>query len=404
MLKQRTQSIVIVLAALFAVMASSFAYSESEQNQGGHEGPEKHGGEREGEKRRVHLTPEQRQKLAIDVMKAPGSNANNTLHAPATTAFDPDRVAKVGPLVPAKVIRVTADLGERVEAGETVVVLESVELGETKADYLRALARMETNKADYQREKQLAEDNIASEAELLEARAKYRESQAALNAIKEKLRIYGLDSRTIGAISADNETPLSRFKLGAPQSGVVQKRDLTPGDMLTPQDTPIHLVNTDKLWLMVDAYERQLPHLKPGMKVTFNVEALPDVQVTGTLDWVSRELDKKTRTVKARAVIDNANGRLSAGLFGQATLHSTGGKRFAMIPLDAVQTIHKQSMVFIPADEENAFQAVPVKLGEKAQDQVEILDGLAPGDRVVVNGAFDLKSTLTAGGRSAGHN
>ena len=389
----------IAILAVLTLSIASPVSAEKKEHQG-----EGHSEDRQsGEQKAVHLTDEQRRQVAIQVIQAPAGNAQSTLQAPATTAFDPDRVAKVGPLVNAKVIRVTTDLGDRIKAGETVAVLESVELGETKTDYLRAKARLETNKADYQREKNLADQNIASEAELLEARAKYRESQAAVDAITEKLRIYGLNKKAVEDISVDNETPLSRFKLGAPQAGTMQKRDLTPGDMLSPNDTPIHLVNTDKLWVMVDTYERQLPYLTPGMKVTFNVEALPEVQVTGTIDWVSRELDAKTRTVKTRAVIDNGDGRLSAGLFGQATLYTEGGPRLAMIPVDAVQRIHEQSMIFVPGDEANAFKAVPVKLGDEAGDQVEVLQGLAPGDDLVVGGAFDLKSILTASGRSAAH-
>ncbi|HKJ70771.1 MAG TPA: efflux RND transporter periplasmic adaptor subunit [Gammaproteobacteria bacterium] len=367
---------------------------------------------------KLHLTEAQRGRLDLQVAEAEAGSAEGTLEMPATVHFDADRVARIGPRLRAKVVRVTKDLGTRVEKGETVAIMDSVALGKAKARYLTAQAAFETARADFRREQELADKQISSEAELLDARARFREARARRDAAMEELRLYGIARERIRGIEADSRRPLSRYRLTSPLAGVVQKRDLTPGQTVGPEETPIHVVDTGRVWVLLEAYERHLPMIESGQTVRFRSRALGERRFTGKIDWISRELDAQTRTVRVRAVVANADGLLRAGMFGKATV-STAGGRVAMVPVDAVQTIEDRPMVFVPgapegearasrdpsrvSGEDGHFRAVPVTLGQEAGGRVEVLDGIQPGDRLVVRGAFDLKSALTAGGRSAAH-
>lgn len=367
----------------------------------GHEGHAEH--EAGGDTHRVHLTEAQRRRLQLSIDQAGRGSAEAVLSLPATVEFDADRVARIGPRLRAKVLRVSRDLGDTVSAGEPVALMDSVALGKTKARYLTARARLETESANYAREKKLAAQNITSDAALLEARATYREAQAELNATAEELRLYGLTHEDIKAIPASGEIPLSHYVLTSPIDGVVQARDLVPGQTVGPEATPIHVVDPSRLWVMIEAYERDIPLLEVGQPVRVEVRALPDQPFSGRIDWISRALDPQSRTLRVRVVVDNPDGLLRAGMFATAHIQTDAEDVTAMLPVDAVQTVAGRPVVFVPADEEGAFHAVPVTLGHESGGRVEVVAGIQPGQSVVVAGAFDLKSVMTAGGRSAAH-
>jgi len=371
------------------------------EGEGGHEG---HGEENPD---RVKLSAEQFEQLDIATGPAESGTANASIQAPATLHFDADRVARVGPRLQAKVVEVSADLGEAVSRGETLAVLDSVALGKEKAAYLTAAARFNTRQAAYARDRKLAADQIVSDSDLAESRAAYEQAKAERRAKRAELKLYGLDNAAVDAISSGGDEPLSRLELSSPRDGVVAKRDLVAGQTLSANETPIHVVDNTRMWLMIDVAEQALPVLEAGQKVRFTVRPLPDETFVGTIDWISPQLDEQARTVRARAVVENPDGLLRAGMFADANIDagaSSGERsRIALVPVDAVQQIGEREGVFVPADHEGAYTFRPVSTGAENQGQVEIREGIRAGDTLVVRGAFDLKAALTAGGRSAAH-
>ena len=371
------------------------------------EGESGHDGHGEENPDSVKLSAEQFQQLDIAIGQAESGTASASIQAPATLHFDADRVARVGPRLQAKVVKVTADLGEAVSRGETLAVLDSVALGKEKAAYLTAAARFNTRQAAYARDRKLAADQIVSDSDLAESRAAYEQAKAERRAKRAELKLYGLDNAAVDAIRSGGDEPLSRLELVAPRDGVVAKRDLVAGQTLSANETPIHVVDNTRMWLMIDAAEQALPYLKKGQKVSFTVRPLPDESFIGVIDWISPQLDEQARTVRVRAVVENPDGLLRAGMFADADIDAgaSSGKRsrIALVPVDAVQQIGEREGVFLPAGPEGAYTFQPVSTGSENQGQVEIRQGIQAGDTLVVRGAFDLKAALTAGGRSAAH-
>lgn len=382
------------------------AEGESHGSENGHAEAEEHAGEEhagEGAARAVELTEEQMQRLGIAVDSVRGGSAASVIERPATVLFDPDRAAQVGPRVEGQVVRVTADLGERVRRGETLAILSSVELGRARSAYQTAQARLKTRRRTYEREEQLRADSISSEADLLEAQAQFEEAQAEAEAGREALRLYGLSGEEID--SQDNHgEPLSHFHVRSPIGGVVQEREASPGETVGPQDTPFHVADPSRLWAMIDAYERDARALEEGQLVTLTVRSRPGEAFEGTIDFVAYALDEESRTLRARAVVENRDGLLRAGMYGTAAIRTDAEVQRALVPSDAVQTIGAEQVVFVPGETAGHFRAVTVQTGEESQGgMTEILAGLVPGDRAVTEGAFDLKAALTAAGRSAAH-
>ena len=386
------------------------AQDHANENAGEHEAhvgegtPQEAAGEAKHEENAVHLSEAQRKRLNLRVAQAERGSAEAVVRLPATLAFDGDRVMRIGPRLRAKVVKVVKDLGERVNAGEPVLIMGSVALGKARASYLTARARLNAEQANYNREQKLAAQDISSEASLLEARARYRQARAELDAAAEELRLYGLSREAVKAIEAGGKTPLSRYVLTSPIDGVVQQRAVTPGQTVGPEATPIHVVDDSRMWVMIQAYERHIPALEAGQQVHLRLRALPDATFEGRVDWISRALDRDSRTLDLRATVDNRNHLLRAGMFGTASIHVAEGGETALVPVGAVQRIEDQPMVFVPGDEPGAYRAIPIVLGQESGGQVEVIAGLHPGEALVVAGAFDLKSVMTAGGRSAAHN
>ncbi|QKK03590.1 MAG: efflux RND transporter periplasmic adaptor subunit [Pseudomonadota bacterium] len=372
-----------------------------EGEEAGHEGEDAH--DESEQTRTLELTAAQERRLSIQIEDATSGSASDTVSAPATLTYDKDRIARVGPRLEAKVVRVIADLGDRVEAGDPLVELDSVALGKAKARHLTTKARLDTVRAQYEREHELNEKEITSDAELQEARALLAEARAEHDSADEELRLYGLSPQEIDSVEPDADVPFSRYILTSPINGTVQHRDVVPGQTVGANETPVTIVDTSTLWLMIEASESDAGLLQAGQSVDLVVRSLPTTRFSGELDWISSSLDRESRTLTARAGINNPDGVLRDGMFGTARVQIGEAANRTLVPLDAVQELEGQDIVFVPGEETGHFRAVPVTLGAENDRVVEILAGLAPGDSVVVSGAFDLKSALTAATRSAAH-
>ncbi|GMQ81111.1 MAG: hypothetical protein BMS9Abin05_0541 [Rhodothermia bacterium] len=351
----------------------------------------------------IHLSGDQVREFGITVGTLEAGSATAILSRPGTLTFDLDRIARVGPRISAKVVSVLKDLGDEVAVGGALAVMSSIELGKAKADFLTAGAHLRTAAATLEREEKLYEQKISSEAELISARSIFQEEQAERQSAREALRLYGLSTPEIDEIQTGGEQPLSIFYLKSPAAGVIQERAVSPGQTVGPQETPFHVADVSSFWLMIDAFEQDVPLLATEQEVLLTVRSLPDRVFRGRTNWVSYALDDETRTVHVRAFVANTEGVLRAGMFGTARIQTGSDSNYAMIPVDAVQMINGNHVVFVPGDEENSFVFTEVQLGKESEGYYEILAGLAPGQQAVVTGAFSLMSAQTAGDRSADH-
>lgn len=349
----------------------------------------------------VHLTPEQLSLLdIITVVAAPG-RADQIVSAPVEIEFVPAQVAAIGPLLSAKVDRVLVDLGERVARGQTIARLVSVELAERRSKLQTLKANKAMAEAEYRREKSLQSQGISSEEVFLAAKARFLSTEAKLNAVREELRVYGEVNK---AASADNpQSGVAQYDLKSPIAGVLEQRDVVAGQTLSAMDTPFLVVNNQSVWAMLHVAEGSVSRIATGNVVKVRVNSYPQAVFAGTLTWVSRRVDKTSRTILARAEVDTPDGRLKPGMFGTAQVSTDARNARPLVPSDAVQTVGDRDVVFVPGEASGEFRAVLVTAGTQANGWIEIEQGIAPGQLVVSQGAFDLMSALTSTSRSASH-
>ncbi len=305
---------------------------------------------------------------------------------------DGDAYAEVGTPIPARVTALTASAGQAVKRGQALAGLESVELGQARAGLTTARARAELARRTVERKRSLAEERIVPRGELQRAEAEAAEAEAELTAAQSAISVLGAGTAAAG------DGNLSRFSLRSPVAGTVLERTAVIGQMADPSRPLFRIADLSRLWLVVQAPERDAMRVRKGTPAEVTLAAVPGKTLKGTVAWVGGEVDPHSRTVPVRVVLPNADGSLRPGMFATAWL-STGaaGETVVAVPAEALQRVDDRWVVFLPQGGGQApgrFEVRPVERGRDLQDEVAVLSGLKPGERVVVEGAFVLRAEM----------
>lgn len=247
---------------------------------------------------------------------------------------------------------------------------------------------------------------LRTRAELLAARrAAARGDSGArenLRSVRERLRLWDLDPDRVAAAGGE------RITLTAPQGGTVIRRDITEGGHVNTGQALLTIADLSRVWVELEAFERDLPWLTAGQAVTFGTSALPGEEFTGEVVFVDPVLDPRTRTVRVRLEVANPDGRLRPGMLVrgrvQAELAADGRPRAGradaepplVVPATAPLLTGERAVVYVRVASAGRprFSGRVVTLGARAGDWYLVRDGLEEGERVVVHGAFKLDSAL----------
>lgn len=312
--------------------------------------------------------------------------SSDGIRVPAEIQFDPDRLAHISPLVNGQIISVSVTIGDRVEAGDELATFRSIELGQARAELSRATAVRETAEANLERQQRLRDEGISSERSLLEAQQAFDEADAARDAARSRLRVFGVR----GGSGSD-------MALTSPISGVVVERHATRGENVSTEDTLFVVADASEIWVVARAYEQHIPLVSVGLGASLTVAPHPERQWTGRVDYVAVSLDESTRTLPIRVSMSNSDGALRPGMFGTLTIAEVERVAGLSVPVSAIQSLNGGDIVFVQGDSERTFEARTVVLGREAKRRIPVLDGLSGTENVVVGGAFILKSELVRG-------
>ena len=372
----------LVATALLACGACGSAPEETEHH-------DEH--EREPLSDRVELGPEALAHLSLRYATAVERELEPTLEVSAELVPVPDRHAEVGTLVPGRIVRVHVNVGDTVEVGAPLLVVESPEVGKARAALIEARAEREVAGAAFDREKRLLAERATSQRELEVAEGTLKTAAARYRAAQALLATLGVADQPL-----PKPSEAARLELRSPIAGLVVTRDAHVGRTVEPSQMLVEVVDLDELWLLADVYERDLRLVAEGQPVQVDVRAYPGSSFDGLVDLVSGTIDKRTRAAKVRVVLPNPEHRLRPGMFATARIqsaHDHVAARTLAIPAAAIQTIDDHPGVFVRLAE-GVFELRRVHTGERAGEWVEILNGIAAGDEVVADGSFLLKGQL----------
>jgi len=341
-----------------------------------------------GEADRVHIDPGMLRDLRITTTAVESRAAGAAVEMLGELHVDEDRYAEVGTPIPARVVAVHAAPGQRVARGDVLIELESPDLGKARAAYQRAQARAALAQQTLARQKDLAAQRIVATRRVQEAQAAATEADAALRAAAAELHALGSDPRE----AAPEPSAASRFALRAPLDGVVIERAAIHGQLAEPARPLVRVGELSQLWLVAHAFERDAVRIAPGSEARVKLTALPGRELAGTVTLVGSSVEAASRTIPVRITVANADGVLRPGMSATArvALADPGGSILS-VPAAALQRLADGWSVFLPVAE-SVFAIRPVGRGRDLGGEVEIVSGLRPGERVVVEGAFLLKA------------
>jgi cobalt-zinc-cadmium efflux system membrane fusion protein len=318
-----------------------------------------------------------------------------------------DRVAVIGPVNQGRLVRLYAGQGSRVRKGQKLAELESADIDQAESDYLKALADAENARRTaaaeiklaqetYDRTKVLYEKTIApgknlqaAEHDLEVAKASAASSiagtKAALTAARRKLLILGLQDSAIDALSTKSDLA-AVFSLNSPIDGIVVERNATIGATVGPDANLFKIIDISRVWIDANVFEKDLERVKNGQEVKLKVPAFPNTTFSGRVILIASVVDPDTRSVKVRTEVPNPDGRLKPDMFANVEIITDLNRGGISVPQSAVLNDGGKSVVFVA--EADGYKKRVVTEGIKGNDQVEIIDGLTAGDKVVVKGNY----------------
>ncbi|RUL87008.1 efflux RND transporter periplasmic adaptor subunit [Tautonia sociabilis] len=397
---------------------------ESGHDEHGHgSGEDEHGHGEEGEDEHEHgehghgegaehideatLAPAAIERYGLRMEVARKQALNDSVTAPARVSYDRDRLAHVGSPVPGRVVELKVQLGDRVQPGDVVLIVESPQFGEAQNDFRSRRAAVDAARSAYERSKTLLErsQGIAL-GEVQKREVELRVAETEAQAAESKLRLLGFDSAQIAGLLKSGETT-SRYPIRSPLGGTVVKRHAMLGELVGPEHESLLIIaDTGTLWVLADVPEGRLKDVVVGSSARVKVPAAPGEPYEGVVTVIDPALDRATRTAEVRIEVKDLRGRLKPEMFAEATIFPPAGaaEEVLAVPSEAVQTVEGSPAVFVPVEgEANTFAKRPVRVGPAVGGMVPVLSGLEEGERYVAAGTFILKAELGKAGAAHEH-
>jgi len=317
---------------------------------------------------------------------------------PESAAIDIDSrtVQKLG----VRTARVT-----RGELGATTRVVGSVEVDERRIRVIEARAPGWVERLDVRavgepvrRGQRIAaiyspELYAAQEELLLAGRSR---DAALMEAARERLLLLGVSARQVSQVLADGRAQ-RQVAVISPADGIVTELEVREGQQVAPAEPLMRIADLSTVWIAVAIPVSQAGRITRGMRAQARVLGLPGRQFDGRLEYVYPRLDAGTRTVRARITIENPDFALKPGMYADVALVREGATPTLLVPAEAVIRTGTRTVVIV-AEEAGRFRPALVSMGAERGDQIEILDGLTEGQRVVVSGQFLIDSEASLRG------
>lgn len=317
------------------------------------------------------------------------------LRVPAKVLANQDNEALVGSLVQGRVCKVFVRAGDYVKAGQELMQVEGLEIGEIKAGFISARANLEYQRSNYERQKKLFEQNVGAQKNLLETQNEYEKARAEYNAEKNRINAIGLtDSEVIdGKSDRSDEHGSGTLPVKSPISGVVVERNVVIGQLIEATTTAFKIINLSSVWVDGQIYEKDAGKINNKTAAEFFASSFPEEPFKGKVTYIGQVIDEKTRTITLRTEFNNTAGKLKPQMFGELRIPGENNPAALLVPAEALVKIDNADYLFIQKDD-TAFEKTPVTVCCAQNEIVEVTKGIKEGDNVVVKGSFYLKSEL----------
>ncbi len=295
--------------------------------------------------------------------------------------YDETRVRTITAWTGGRVDKMYVDYtGSLVKKGQPMVSIYSPELLTAQAELIQAIKAM----------RDLKDSNLD-----LVKNSAIRTEEAS----REKLRLLGLTKSQINKVVRDGK-PADHITLFSPQGGVVTSKDVNEGQYVKTGSKIYSIADLTTLWVILEAYESDLPWVDLKQQVEFQTEAYPGKIFKGEVVYIDPIVNEKTRTIRVRLAVPNKDGSLKPGMLVRSTQRKGGDKKDTadsplVIPASAPLITGKRAVVYVAIpDNEGAYEGREIILGAKAGNYYIVKNGLEEGEMVVTKGNFKIDSAV----------
>lgn len=375
------------------------------------------------ERRIQFASVEAMDKAGVDIAVARQRPILEAIVANGEVHYNENQVAHLASRVGGTVWRVEKQVGDVVHVGDVLVLIESVEVGRAKSEFLQSIGQARLKQATADRLKPLVSEAVVSRRQFQEADAALEESrihvrsaqQTLINMglpveaddltdlttkqIAERIQFLGVPDRIADELGGA-QTTSNLIPLRASLDGVVVERHVVPGEVVDTRTTAFSVVDLSKMWLTLDVRQEEIKYVRIGQEVLFRPSDNPDeADLPGSVAWISTEADHQTRTVKVRVDLPNDAGTLKANTFGTARIVLRREPQAVVVPSQAVHWDGCCHVVFVRdrdflKSEHKFFHVRKVRIGVKEGDTTEILAGLFPREVVANKNSVVLAAQL----------
>ncbi|NLD35300.1 MAG: efflux RND transporter periplasmic adaptor subunit [Desulfatiglans sp.] len=242
---------------------------------------------------------------------------------------------------------------------------------------------------------------VTAQKELIEFLKLKGINPALYNASKEKLRLWKITEKQILEIENSGNV-LTEFDLYADQSGIVIRRYITKGDFVNKGTPLFEIGDLSNVWVLLDAYESDLPFMKVGQKVIFTAASIPGKEFTSSISFIDPLINPQTRTASVRAELVNPQNTLKPEMFvkGRVKAGLSVSDKSLVIPKSSLLWTGKRSVVYVKVTntEFPAFEMREITLGAFLGEYYIVESGLAEGEEIVTNGVFAIDAAAQLSG------
>jgi cobalt-zinc-cadmium efflux system membrane fusion protein len=327
----------------------------------------------------------------VETMLVVLASSHQGLTLSGKMAYGEDRYSRISSPLQGRVVEVRAHLGERVKAGDILLVVDSPDIAQSYSEYIKEDSDLLYATRGYELAKDLYEDKALALKDLKQAENELVKARAEFRRAKERLLSLRVAAEELDK-PLDKQQITSRFEMKSPLTGIVVERTVTPGQSVTGDSDHVlfTIADLDILQVVADVYERDLALVREGQPAVVKVEAYPEIDFPAKVTTVGDIVDSATRTIKVRALVSNKSHKLKPEMFARLQLDVSDTTQFLVVPREAVLEIDGKRFVYV-VENGNRYVKREVKTANISSDQTRVVEGLAPGERIVTRGAVLIK-------------
>ena len=346
----------------------------------------------EAEMNDVTLTDAQVKKLGITFGAIPNIEFKGEVEANGKLAVAPQSQASVSPVVGGNIKQILVSEGQKVTKGQVLALLTHPDLLDIQSRYLEAHNRLIYVAAEYERQYKMYQEKVSSGKEYQQILSEYRMLQGQQRMAEAQLRMMGINPKSI----ITGKT-INAIALHAPISGSVEQINAQTGQYVDNQQEVFRIVNFNNIYADLLVFEKDLPLIRVGQPVNFELKSSCGDKFTGKITSIGRIFDNNPKATHIRATIEGPEHEFAEGLYLCGKI-ATDGQKVLALSTEAVVSDAGQSYAFTVTHNKGVWTFHPVAINKGREDNgfVEII---APSQtqantQYVLSGAYYILSEM----------